>query len=156
MPAPGGRMTTPGDRVAHRLAAPVHYRAVDAEVGHCFLASAWRWEASARRQFSLMWQVGSFSSVFARGKLSWTLSSSNNTSWSTWRSASACGNSSIFLFVSPPSSIFHFLSLSSSWQWRAKPIFVGVRCSHWTFMYFRMVWIYICFFHWFLVSCLCI
>jgi len=42
MPAPGGRMTTPGDRVAHRLAAPVHYRAVDAEVGHCFLASAWR------------------------------------------------------------------------------------------------------------------
>jgi len=41
-PAPGGRMKAPGDRVAHRLAAPVHRQTVDAEVSHCFFASAWR------------------------------------------------------------------------------------------------------------------
>jgi len=40
-PAPGGRMIAPGDRVAHRLAVPGHRRAVDAEFGHCLIASSW-------------------------------------------------------------------------------------------------------------------
>ena len=68
-------------------------------------ASAWRWEASARRQFSLMYQVGHFSSIFARGKSSWTVWSSSNTFWSAWRSVRASGNYLFFLFVSLPSSI---------------------------------------------------
>jgi len=36
-------------------------------------------------------------------------------------------SSSLYLFLF---HLFHFASLSSPWQWRAKHIFVGVRCSH--------------------------
>ena len=158
-PAPGGTDRQPRARQApdrrycqSRLAALSHRRAVAGRIAPCLVACAWRWDPSARRQFSLMWQVDSFSSVFARENRSWTFWSSSNAIWRAWRSARACGNSSIFLFVSLSLPFFHFVSLSSPWQWRAKPIFVGVRCSHLTLMYFRMVWIYIYFFHWFLVS----
>jgi len=55
---------------ARQALARRHCWAVDRSFAHCLLASAWRWEASAKRQFSLMWQVSSFSSVFARGNVS--------------------------------------------------------------------------------------
>ena len=90
----------PGATVGHRLAAPGHRRAVAGRLAPCLVACAWRWDPSARRQFSLMWQVDSFSSVFARENRSWTFWSSSNAIWRAWRSARACGNSSIFLFVS--------------------------------------------------------
>jgi len=90
----------PGAPVTNRLAVTGHRRAVAASFAPCLLDTAWWWDPSARRQCSLMWQVGSFSSVFGRGKRSGTFWSSSNAIWRAWRSVRACGNNSIFLFVS--------------------------------------------------------
>ena len=118
----------PGAPVTNHLAVTGHRRAVS--FAPYLLNTAWRWDPSARRQCSLMWQVGSFSSVFAKGNESLAFWRHEEHIWRAWRSARACGNSSIFLFVSLSLPSLSFASLSSPWQWRAKPIFVGVRCSH--------------------------
>jgi len=120
----------PGAPVTNRLAVTGHRRAVAASFAPCLPDTAWRWDPAARRHCSLMWQVGSFSSVFARGKGSLVFWRHEEHIWRAWRSARARGNSSIFLFISLSLPFLPFLSLSSPWQWRAKPIFVGVRCSH--------------------------
>jgi len=106
-PAPGGtdrqpRASQAPDRryCQSRLAALSHRRAVAWIFAPCLVACAWRWDPSARRPFSLMCQVTPFSSIFAEGNLSLAFWRHEEHIWRAWRSARACGNSSIFLFVS--------------------------------------------------------
>jgi len=75
-------------------------------------------------------KIKPISSGISRGNHLWQYGGTKNTFWRAWRCARACGNGSIFLFVFLSLPFLPFLSLSSPWQWRAKPIFVGVRCSH--------------------------
>ena len=113
----------PGAPVMNRLAVTGHCRAVAASFAPCLLDTAWRWDPSARRQCALMWQVGSFSSVFARGNDLWHFGGTKNTFGELGGVLGLVGttpSSSLYLFLF---HLFHFLSLSSPWQWRAKPIF---------------------------------
>jgi len=67
-----------------------------------------------------------FSTWLLEGKTSLAVWDAISHSWRAWRCARACGNYPFFLFVFSLSSIFHFVWLSSPWQWRVKPILLWV------------------------------
>ena len=63
----------------------------------------------------VMWQVGPFSSIFVRGKSSWTFWSSSNTFWSLGGLVGLVGtipSSSLYLFPLPPSFCKLVLSMT--------------------------------------------
>ena len=102
--APGDTTQALGAPVTHRLAAPGHCWAVHARFQHFLIASAWRWEASARCYFRWCGKLTLFL-LFSRGGIHLGRFGDRLTHfWSPWRSTRVCGNYPFFRFVSLSSS----------------------------------------------------
>jgi len=98
----------PSTTVSHRLAGPGHCQGVHANFHHYLAASAWRWEASARRQSRWCGKLALFL-LFSRGKNDlWHFGGTKNTFGELGGVLGLVGtapSSSLYLFL------FHFFHL---------------------------------------------
>jgi len=102
---------------AHRLAAPGDRRAAPSRFHFLLLCLRLAMGGFCQAPLLLMWQVGSFSSVFTKGKSSWTFWSLSNMFWSAWRCVGLVGTiPSSSLYLLPPPISFYKLGLSMTME----------------------------------------